>query len=560
MRLQLKRKSIDGSAIPLALIFAVLGLLVLTSLLSWTTTEGKVAQRRVQNQSSTAAAEASTENAIGRMIRDFQNGGGAAVDNSLDVYRGLIPVQVSSNYTFNSTLGDGQPLYVRKMVDWGYTNLQSAWPGLLGNIATYRVLTQATPLPPAVGAPSVVGQDLQLAYIPLFAFGIFYSADLEICPGHSWSMTGRVHSNGSIYLQPSQTTVTFTDYVTSAQRVLQQAKPGDPTSRSGGNAVFGKGFVNNVKSMTIPIGTNNSPTALHALIEIPPVSESTNSVLSQQRYYNNADLIILVSDTTNVVQSGGYNGFGVRLPWSSVTNFVDTTQGMYDKREGTWVFLTQIDLLNFQTNLATLNSSLGRTPRSLYVADSRYAGSYRTGIRLVNGQTLPATGLTVATSNPLYIRGNYNAPAAALGTTNTSGTVPASLVADAVTILSPNWSDNFSYYPLAYRNATATTINAALLTGNVPTGGGYYSGGAENAIRLLENWGGVTLTFNGSLAILFYSATATGPWGATADVYNTATRAYNFDPNFLIQAKLPPNTPQLRTTVRVKWSDTVPSS
>src|SRR6185503_4657930 len=123
------------------------------------------------------------------------------------------------------------------------------------------------------------------------------------------------------------------------------------------------------------------------------------------------------------------------------------------------------------------------------------------GVRLINGQTLPSVGLTVATFNPLYIKGHYNSPSGT-GTTNTSSTAPASLVADAFTVLSGNWNDAQSGGDLWDRPATSTTVNAGVIAGIVPSGGGNYSGGAHNFFRLLEDWTGDTLTFNGSMVAL----------------------------------------------------------
>src|SRR5690606_11590842 len=141
------------------------------------------------------------------------------------------------------------------------------------------------------------------------------------------------------------------------------------------------------------------------------------------------------------------------------------------------------------------------------------SSSSQSGVRVYNGQTLPKQGLTVATPNPLYVQGHYNAPGSALGTSDTSDTKPASLVGDAITILSQSWNDNNSTKALSQRVASATTVNAAILAGNVPTGNGYYSGGIENFPRFLENWSGKKFTYNGSMVLMFNSQIATAPWG-----------------------------------------------
>ena len=76
----------------------------------------------------------------------------------------------------------------------------------------------------------------------------------------------------------------------------------------------------------------------------------------------------------------------------------------------------------------------------------------------------------------------------------------------------------------------------------------------ENFLRLLENWGGVTLTYNGSIVVLFQSQYASSPWPGTGTVYNPPSRAWGFDNNFSQQGRLPPMTPQVRATIRSNWS------
>src|SRR5207302_5803414 len=136
------------------------------------------------------------------------------------------------------------------------------------------------------------------------------------------------------------------------------------------------------------------------------------------------------------------------------------------------------------------------------------------------------------------------------GSTNTSGTVPASLIGDAFTILSGDWKDSDGGKAIKNpaRNATNTTVNAAVLAGIVPSAGGNYSGGVENFLRLLEDWTSKTLTFNGSMVALFPSQTATAPWD-TDDIYVAPNRAFAFDVNFKDATKLPPGTPEVRTII-----------
>ena len=162
-------------------------------------------------------------------------------------------------------------------------------------------------------------------------------------------------------------------------------------------------------------------------------------------------------------------------------------------RETNTVEAIQIDVAGLGLWNATNTSIRPYLPQhdvsTLYVSDRRTpASTYESGVRLVNGTQLPPQGLTVATPSPVYIQGNYNVPPAALGTTNTTGTLPASVAADAITILSGAWKDSNSTLALSSRVATSTTVNAAFLTGNVATTSSAYSGGLENFPRLMESW------------------------------------------------------------------------
>jgi hypothetical protein len=197
-----------------------------------------------------------------------------------------------------------------------------------------------------------------------------------------------------------------------------------------------------------------------------------------------------------------------------------------------------------------------RDVSSIYVYDKRVGSSSTLpAVRLWDGMVLPSLGLTVATFEPLYVWGNYNQTNAAnLNTTNTITTRPASLVADAVTILSSAWTDAKSNGALPSRNpAVSNTVNAAIIAGSVYTTAAGYSGGMENFPRFLEDWSAATFTYNGSMVKMFASVYATNVWGQ-ANVYNPPTRNWYFDPNFTVAALLPPLTPSLQTITRSQWA------
>jgi hypothetical protein len=167
----------------------------------------------------------------------------------------------------------------------------------------------------------------------------------------------------------------------------------------------------------------------------------------------------------------------------------------------------------------------------------------------------------VATPDPLYVLGHFNAPTAVQNKSSTTGTFPAALMADSITILSSSWKDNQSWMDFSQRQAVNTTVNAGVIAGIVPSDGTYYSGGVENFFRFLEDWSGNAFTFNGSMVCLYPSEIAIAPWGASDVVYiPPSTRRWKPDANFNTSSKLPASTPEVRTLIRGGWTLTSANS
>jgi len=487
----------------------------------------------------------------------------------MNAYRALVPTQVESavwaNFQFNDGQNNPSRTYVQQLSAAAFVPLQSQYKGIYGVASSYRVISNARMTPALYVIDAALQQDFQLASIPLFQFAIFYTPDLEINPGPNMTVTGRVHGNAAIYMQPVNS-LTFESHVTAVGKIIPNKSPDDPLVRSLGNSsvTFDAEHDGNVSSINLPIGTNNTPTAVRAILDVPPGSEPIDSAMGEERYFNKADLVILVSNNTVIARSGSFNNFGTTIPWSEADYFIDTNASFFNKRELKTVQATQLDVAKLKTWSQT-NSSLraalgGMDVRSVYIADERtQTASTESGVRVVNGQTLPSLGLTVATPNAMYVEGNFNAPAPDLGTANTSRTLPASLVGDSIDILSTAWNDANSSRTIGNRVAASTTVNAALLGGIVPSNGTSYSGGVENFPRFLEDWGGKTLTYNGSMVVMFYSQVATAPWG-TGDVYSPPIRQWTFDLNFLDPKKLPPCTPAARSLIRGQWASIKPNT
>lgn len=177
-------------------------------------------------------------------------------------------------------------------------------------------------------------------------------------------------------------------------------------------------------------------------------------------------------------------------------------------------------------------------------------------------------GFTVASENPVYVQGNYNSSVADpvwTGGTNATPHAAAAIIADAVTLLSNNWTDaNSLNNPtnMGGRGAATTYYRMAVSGGKnipfpIPAWGASNDfgtdGGLHNFLRYLENWGGQTLYYDGSLVSMYYSEYDTGTFKCCTTVYSPPTRSYAFDTLFLNPANLPPGTPMFQDVVNLSY-------
>jgi hypothetical protein len=215
----------------------------------------------------------------------------------------------------------------------------------------------------------------------------------------------------------------------------------------------------------------------------------------------------------------------------------------------------------------------GRIQPTCWIAQNNWISGARHVLRLVDGTlgNLPVRpdlafpnsgGFTVGSENPVYIYGDYNSNP---GDTIWGGGADqphaaAGVIADAVTVLSNNWSDwaslaspsNDGGRPATttyYRTAVASgkNINFSIQGLGWAVGDFGTDGGLHNFLRLLENWGGQTLNYNGSMVSMFYATYATGTdknGGGTT--YEPPIRNYTFDADFTQPQNLPPGTPMFR--------------
>lgn len=544
--------------------------------------EAKLNNRNVMYTTCQGAAEAAAEKVVARMAYDFHAFGPGTVTNNLSIYRGYVPSEDS--YWTNFTFSDGtKPNAVA--VDWvsNYSGaMPSQFPGLSSVVAPiYRIKAYATR---KVGNETVkagIQEDMLLGLVPLPQWAIFANSLLEFSTCATMTVNGRVHANGPIYVGAgSGATLTFNNTVTSTATISAPNNNGQSWGNNWLTTFNGAPpYTTNVPTVNVSINMTNT----HSLIELPPAGESPTSTQGQQRLCNLAQVVISVTNTQATITI--QNSINGNVPGADpsptvisntltgiVTNapFLSLTNTFVDQREASKTNLvTQIDVGKYATWISTNSSVLGKFPAGsgtyptiLYVADKRSTTSKQmTSVRLINGTALPVNGgagFTVATQNPLYVLGNYNCTNAAyLATTNTSATVPAALMSDALTVLSSSWSDSASSGSFTSRKATSTdTVNACILAGVVPSTGTTsttFSGGIHNLPRLLEDWSSSTLWLNTSILYLYTSQRATNVFVNPGTYYNPPTRRFSYDINFQNPNKQPPGIPVALVAVRVNW-------
>jgi hypothetical protein len=488
------------------------------------------------------------------------------------------------------------------------TNLSSA--GTWMNLATDEEFVWMNSLPssggyalfvtnrsfsvPAASSPQVFFRLSTLKPIPACSFAIFYNGTLEFSYCPPMVFNGRVHANGPIYVgtiadlifnAPVSTTTIL------AAPLLDGATTSDwlPSNPNTWNTTFNGGYITNTPGLYFAAPVYY-PTNYHFMIDMPTSSQTglnANASTNALMLYNQAQMILIVTNSpsgTNpavwLTLQAAYNNqvpgsdpvpeilyytnaspafLNTNLPFLSLTNLT------YDQRENKTNLFTQIDVGRFSTWVSTnalvqgkLPAAAGVYPTILYVADRRNYNSHQLpSVRLVNAAQLPANngiGFSVATPNPLYVWGHYNIQTSAGSSTGTHNTyeVPAALFSDALTLLSPHWTDSEGYFTFtpgnSIFNASTMTVNAAIVTGTVPSADTSsstttFSGGVHNLPRLLEDWTSVNLYLNTSIIRLWDSQAATNQWKYQGNYYLPPNRFFSFDQNFLNLAKIPPGIP-----------------
>jgi hypothetical protein len=345
-------------------------------------------------------------------------------------------------------------------------------------------------------------------------------------------------------------------------------------------------------SISTAAGSGSNNDSYHEIIERPT---GTPDQFAGVRFYNQPGVyrVIVNSAGTGLTtadrldSAGNTQSVATSTYTSGSPSILTFNKALFDARENDAVKVIDVDIAKLSSSISGMTGWNG----VLYLGDEgaqtlnvdgtvKRAGTAvnvtingttystkRRAFRLINGYSLPypsgctsvfpsTCGLTIVSESPVYIQGNYNT-----GTT-ASATVPsnagasanyltptatgynrraATVIADAVTILSGAWNDsNSNTNNSNARTATNTTINTAIVAGNVPSNGTSYSGGGENFLRLLEDWHSNTLCYYGSLVQLYASNQARGPWNSSGTIYKPPLTQKIYYDDVLFSTETPP--------------------
>ena len=367
-----------GSALALTMVMTGIALAILASAMTWSANSARLTHRSIQQTRSVAAAEAATEKVLSRITQDFLSGGEKLVGLNMTSYQQTVPLASDSpfwsDWEFNDAAGNIGHTYVQRGMASNFVALGSTYAGLRGYVTTYTIVAHARETGTSQDVVAGVLQDVQLARIPVFQFAMYSSGDMEISCGQPFTINGQVHANKRLFVEPSSD-LTFKSYVTAVTDILFARHPDDSRSAPGGTVVYQVPKETPVAAMTLPIGTTNSPEAIREIIQPPPAGEDPNSPLGRLRYYNQADMIIVVSNSGVSATSGRFNNFSTLIPTSEVAAIVTTTNSFRDAREGKVVQPIDIDV-GALTQWSKVNSSLrpalgARDVSSVYVVDYR---------------------------------------------------------------------------------------------------------------------------------------------------------------------------------------------
>jgi len=402
----------------------------------------------------------------------------------------------------------------------------------------------------------------------LFMYQIFFENDLEILPGPNFKLKGLIHTNENMYLNSESALSIFTDSLTAAGSINRGRL--DSTAVNGTVQITSEDQEGSLETMSNNEDSDNENwtslakerwqgTVKDSKLGATRLEAPKLKSFEPNGYYSqNAGINIKVKNNSGSISYEiKYNGTS-KTYTSSQLNGALVEKTMYDYREypsgsvpkyNTPVKVTNVDINKLKTALGyypdngliymTRDDAIPDNDGDQYNPDPNRVVK---GFKIVNGSTLP-DATTLVSNQPVYLQGDFNKHTSSDPDQDTWK--PCAVIADAVSLLSNSWNDSISNWKDGTVNpsktlpvASNTQYNMVLITGNVPTKYGQYSGGLENFPRFLENWSGKTVDITGGFIQLFRSKYATGKWGG--GYYSAPVRDWKSEERFSDLNNLPP--------------------
>ena len=176
------------------------------------------------------------------------------------------------------------------------------------------------------------------------------------------------------------------------------------------------------------------------------------------------------------------------------------------------------------------------------------------------GETNRIRNFTLTTNGPIYVQGHFNSDGLqdtgndggpdVVGDPEAVTDVPAAIISDAITFLSPNWSFQLSKSDSKRDRKTEFGEYAfAVFSGVFPTmkdgDPNNKSGGSHNFPRFLESWRKTTFRVRGSLIAMYESEVQSQRW--STEYYDPPRREYAFPGEMTL------NLPQVPTFRNVEF-------
>jgi hypothetical protein len=299
-------------------------------------------------------------------------------------------------------------------------------------------------------AKSKIVASVALYQVPIYQFGVFYEGPLEITPGPDMTVSGRVHTNSDAYFR-GVATLSFQGPVTVVGNIFQWQRTGGKILyqlKPDTAGTFAPSLSTDLSQMTS--ATNSQPQAIsgvrnvrfqqtrltlaigvgtpHSILGVCDASDPSS--LKRQKFD------CMVQDATKATKANArfvYTGTAPTQSWISSTPKV-----FYDRRELKWIKLWDFDVSAIP---ASVKDSIFYLDDLSIETEHVPSSSIKVipAFRIVNASKLPRN-MTIACGKPLYVLGDFNTKDAS-GNVSTTDYKNAQIAADAVTVLSSQWSN-----------------------------------------------------------------------------------------------------------------------